>query len=67
MVFKGGPSKLFQSLSSNLFTELLEISIELKIHNVQIIANDFNGISNLCFCNPFVIFSESLVPFYELV
>ena len=55
MVFKGGSSKYIQSLSSNFLTELLEITIELKIHNVQIIDNDFNGINNLCFCNPFVI------------
>ena len=40
--------------------------IEIKIHNFQIIANDFIGFTNLCFrnvCN----FSASTVGYYGLV
>ena len=27
----------------NSSTELVEITVEIKLHNIQIIANDFNG------------------------
>ena len=50
---------LFNLSVLNPLAESVEIAIELKlhgIHNIQIIANDFNGINYLCFCTPFVIF-----------
>ena len=42
------------------------MEIEIKIHKIQIIANDFKGFTNLCFrnvCN----FSASIVGSYGLV
>ena len=42
------------------------MEIEIKIHNIQIIANDLNGFTNLCFpnvCN----FSASIVGSYGFV
>ena len=56
MVFKCGLGKLSKYLSINPLAEIAEITIELKVHNFQIIANDFNGINNLCFRKWFVIF-----------
>ena len=56
MVFKCDPGKLSKYLSINPLAEKIEIKIELKAHNIQIIANDFNGINNLCFRKSFVIF-----------
>ena len=56
MVFKCGPGKLIQYLSINPLAEIVEITIELKVHDIQTIANDFNGINNLCFRKSFVIF-----------
>ena len=56
MVFKCGPGKLNYYLSVNPLAEIVESTIEIKVHNVQIIANDFNGINNLCFRKSFVIF-----------
>ena len=69
MVFKCGPGKLSKYLSINPFAELVDITIELKVHNIQIITIDFNGINNLfsrIVCN-FLSFSASLVRFYGLV
>ena len=64
MVYKFGPIKLFYSLSILPAAELVEIRIELKIHSVQIIANDFNDSNSLCFRKLFLIFlSFSLVGF----
>ena len=37
-------------------TDLIEIKIEIEIHIIQIIANDFNGFNNLCFRKLFAIF-----------
>ena len=56
MVFKCGPGKLNKYLSINPLAEKLESTLELKVPNNQIIANDFNGFSNLCFRKSFVIF-----------
>ena len=36
--------------------EFVEIRIELKIHNIQITANDFNGSNSLCFRKSLLIF-----------
>ena len=36
--------------------EKVEIRIELKIPNIQIIAYDFNGSNSLCFQKSFLIF-----------
>ena len=55
MVYKCGPNKLMYSLSIIPAAELEEIGIELKIHNIQIIANDFNGSNSLCFRKSFLI------------
>ena len=58
MIFKCGPIEPIYSFSIFL-AELVEIEIEIKILNVQIIANDFNGFTNLCFrnvCNLFFVF-----------
>ena len=41
------------------------MEVEIKIHNIQIIAKDFNGFTNLCFrivCN----FSAYIVNSYGL-
>ena len=38
-----------------------KIGIELKIPNIQIIANDFNGSNSLCFRKPFVILKVFLL------
>ena len=37
-------------------SELVEIIIEVKIHSIQIMANDFNGSNSLRFLKSFVIF-----------
>ena len=37
-------------------TDLLEIRIQLKLHNIQMIAKDFNASSSLCFRKSLVIF-----------
>ena len=55
MVFKCGPGKLGKYLNINPLAEIVEIIIELKVHNIQIIANDFNCINNLFFRKSFVI------------
>ena len=59
MVFKCGPIELIYSLSIVL-AELELIEIKIEIRNIQIVANDFNGFTNLCFRNVckilFVIF-----------
>ena len=47
MVYKSGPIKLIKSFIIISAAELEEIRIKLKIHNVQIIANDFNGSNSL--------------------
>ena len=44
------------NLCINPSAELVELSIELKIHNIQMIANYFNGSYSLCFRKSFVIF-----------
>ena len=36
-------------------TELVQITIERKKYNIQIIADDFNDLNKLCFCKLFVI------------
>ena len=54
---------------SIVLAELLLLEIEIKKLNVQMIAYDFNGFSNLCFSNPlsvFLSFSASLVHSYDL-
>ena len=56
MVLKCGPGKLSKYLSMNPLAEIVEIAIDLKVHDIQVIANDFNGINNLCFRKSFVIF-----------
>ena len=56
MVYKCGPNKIISSLSINPAAELIEMRHELKIHNIQIIANDFNGSNSLCFRKAFLIF-----------
>ena len=56
MVFKCGPVKFSKYLSKNPSAEIVEITIELKVNNIHIIAEDFNGINNLCFRKSFVIF-----------
>ena len=48
MVFKRGSNELFYSFSE-ISIELVSIKNEIKIHNIQIIVNDFNGFKNLCF------------------
>ena len=40
--------------------KLVEIRIELKIHNIHIIANDFNGSNSLCFRKSFLFFQVFL-------
>ena len=47
MVYISGPNKLIYSFSIIPSAELVEIRIQLKIHNIQIIANDFNGSNSL--------------------
>ena len=42
------------------------MEIEIKIHNIKIIANNFNGFPNLCFRNVCNI-SASVVGSYGLV
>ena len=44
-----------------MLVELVPIEIEIKIHNIQIIATDFNGLTNFCFrnvCNSLFVFFE---------
>ena len=53
MVYKCGPNKLIQSLTIIPAAEFVEIRVELKIHNIQIIANNFNGSNSLCFRKSF--------------
>ena len=69
MIFKCNPSELIK-LFNVFLSELPLITIETKIPNVQLIANDFTGLIDLCccklFCN-FLIVSISLVNFYDLV
>ena len=62
MVVKYGTSNFIYSLRINALAELVAITIELEIHNIQIIAKDFNGFNSLCFRKLFVIF-EFLSPF----
>ena len=40
--------------------EFVEIRVELKIHNIQIIANDFNGSNSLSLSKSFLIFKVFL-------
>ena len=65
MVYKCGPNKLLLSISIiPAAAELVEIRIELKRHNIQIIANVFNGSNSLCFRKSFLFFlGFSLVRF----
>ena len=56
MVFKCCPGKFRYYLSINPLVEIVDITVELKVQNIQIIANDFNGINNLCFPKSFLIF-----------
>ena len=35
---------------------MVEIRIEIKIRNIQIIANDFNGSNSLCYRKSFLTF-----------
>ena len=69
MIFKCDPIELIYSFRT-LLVEIVYIEIELKVHIIQIIANDFNGFNNFCFCNVcyllFVIlsFSATLVRSY---
>ena len=56
MVFKCGPSNFIYYLSIKPLAELVEITIELKTHNIQILANDFIGSKSLCFRKSFVNF-----------
>ena len=55
MIFKRGPNELIYSFSK-ILAELVLIKIEIKMHNIQIIANDFNGFNNLCFRKLFANF-----------
>ena len=55
MVFKCGSNKFISSLSLIPAAELVEIRIEIQIHNIQIIANDFNGSNSSRFRKSFVI------------
>ena len=66
MVFKCGLSKLIKSLSINPSAEFVEITIELKIHNIQPIANHVNGSNSLCFRKSFVIFEFLFSSFLRL-
>ena len=67
MFFKCCPSKLIYSLSISPSAELIEITIELKIHNIQKIADDFK-VSNSSFLQiVYNCLSFSLVRFYGLV
>ena len=52
MVYKYGPNKLIKTYQ----TELVQIRIELKMHNIQIIDNDFNDSNILCFRKSFLFF-----------
>ena len=66
MIFKCGPIEFIFSFKT-ILDEIVYTGNEIKVHNIQIMANDFNGFTNLCFgnvCNLlFVIlsFSASLV------
>ena len=59
MIFKCGLIELIYSFSIYL-AELVYMEIEIKIHNNQIIANDFTGFTNLCFRNV-CSFSASII------
>ena len=72
MIFKCGPIELIYSFRT-ILAELVQLEIANK-YIIQIIANDFNGFTNLCFrkvCNLmfviFLSFSSSLVRSYGLV
>ena len=56
MVYNCGPNKLIYILNIIPAAELVDIRIEIKIHNIRIIANDFNGSNSLCFRKSFLIF-----------
>ena len=56
MGYKCGSNKHIKSLGIISAAELVEKRIDLKIPNIQIIANDFNGSNKLCFRKSFLIF-----------
>ena len=64
MIFKCGPNELTYSFSI-ILADLEYIKIEIKIHNIQIIANDPNGFSNVF--SQSLSFSSSLVRYYGLI
>ena len=61
MIFKCGSFEPINSFSI-ILAEFVSTEIEIKLHIIQIIANDFNGFTNMCFRNVcvllFVIFLE---------
>ena len=62
MNFDCGPIEPIYSFNIYL-AELVQMNFEIKRHNFEIIANDFNRFTNLCFrkvCNP----SASIVGSY---
>ena len=50
MIFKSGLIDFIYSLTI-ILAELLKMEIEINIHNIQKIANDLNGFTDLCFRN----------------
>ena len=65
MVYKSVPNKLIESFSIIPAAELVEIRIESKIHNIQILANDFNG-GNSLFSQIVYFFKFSFISFLKL-
>ena len=55
MIFKWGLNELIETFNI-ILAELESTKTETRVLNVQIIANEFNGLSNLCFRKSFVIF-----------
>ena len=47
MVYESDPKNFIQVFNIFPAAELVEIRFKLKIHNIQIIANDFNGSNSL--------------------
>ena len=52
MIFKWGSKEPISSIKVTL-AELVLIEIETIIDNIELIANDFNNFTNLCFRNVF--------------
>ena len=48
MAFKCGPGEFSKYLSINLLAEIVKITNELKVCNIQVIANDFLMVSIIC-------------------